>query len=468
MSRSSSAGIARGRPRTRATGTIASVGCLLALLVSAPASGAERPPNVVLIMADDVGFECFGAYGSAQYRTPRIDRLADSGVRFTNCYATPLCTPSRVALMTGLSNVRNYADFGALLPDQFTMAKAFSDSGYVTAVAGKWQLQGGTNAAGVPAGDGFDTYCLWNTAKTGRSRYWNPSIECDGSIVEAGEDAYGPDLVVDFLLRFIEDNRDRPFFAYYPMILPHSPFDPTPHSTDRGSEDEQRNFEDMVAYTDHLVGRLHDKLESLGLLRQTIFVFTADNGSHNRLTSSLSGSRIRGDKGAPTDAGTHVPLIVSAPGLVSGGRVLDDLIDFTDFLPTLSDAASLQLPDDLATDGVSFWDRLQGRPGKPREWLFTYYFPRPYATDSFSTPYTHPEVVYVRDKRYKLYGGGDLFDVRSDPDERHPFDPADDGTREVRRKLERALGSMPRQGLQVPLDRSRASSAAARPRWERD
>lgn len=468
MSRNSRAGITGGRPRTSAAGRIAAAGWLLALLVSALPSGAEPPPNVVLVMADDVGFECFGAYGSTQYRTPRIDRLADGGVRFTNCYATPLCTPSRVALMTGLSSVRNYADFGALPPDQHTIAKAFSDSGYATAVAGKWQLQGSKNAAGVPAGDGFDAYCLWNTAKTERSRYWNPSIECDGSIVEAGEDDYGPDLVVDFLLRFIEDNRDRPFFAYYPMILPHSPFEPTPHSADRESVDEQRNFEDMVAYTDHLVGRLHDKLESLGLVSRTVFVFTADNGSHHRLASSLSGSRIRGDKGAPTDAGTHVPLIVSAPGLAPGGRVLDDLIDFTDFLPTLSDAAGLRLPSHLATDGVSFWDRLQGRPGKPREWLFTYYFPRPYATDSYSTPYTHPEVAYVRDKRYKLYGGGDLFDVRSDPDERQPINPADDGTREVRRKLERALGTMPRQGLRVPPDRSRASSAAERPRWERD
>ena len=436
----------------------------LALSAALTVSAADRPPNVVFVMADDVGFECFGAYGSRQYDTPRIDRLADGGVRFTHCYSTPLCTPSRVALMTGMSNARNYMDFGSLLPDQYTIANLFADAGYATAVAGKWQLQGSGNAPGVPAGDGFDTYCLWNTGKTGRERFWNPSIECDGEILAVEEDAYGPDVMTDFLLRFIADNRERPFFAYYPMVLVHSPFVPTPHSADRESTDEQRNFEDMVAYTDFLVGRIQDKLEELGLLRSTIFVFTADNGTHHRLASDLRGSRIVGDKGAPTDAGTHVPLVVSAPGLIQGGRVLDDLIDFADFLPTLAEAAGLETPGEHRTESVSFWQRLLNKPGTPREWHYTYYFPRPFA-DAFSTPYQHPEVVFVRDKRYKLYRSGELFDVRADPDERNPVDPSDEATQHVRRELESALASMPHRGERVPLARSTASSEAPRPRW---
>ncbi|MDE0102128.1 MAG: sulfatase-like hydrolase/transferase [Bryobacterales bacterium] len=123
--------------------------CLLGISL-AGADASEGRPNVVFLMADDVGYECFGAYGSRQYSTPRLNRLADGGVRFTNCYSTPLCTPSRVALMTGMSNVRNYADFGSLLPDQYTIADLFRDAGYATAVAGKWQLQGSQNAPGVP------------------------------------------------------------------------------------------------------------------------------------------------------------------------------------------------------------------------------------------------------------------------------------------------------------------------------
>ena len=436
----------------------------LFLAVTALASAAERGPNVVLLMADDVGYECFGAYGSGQYATPRIDRLADGGVRFENCHSTPLCTPSRVALMTGMSNVRNYTDFGALLPGQFTIADLFRNAGYATAVAGKWQLQGTAQAPGVPAGSGFDTYCLWNTGNTEGRRFWNPSIECDGRIIDAKPDDYGPDIFVDFLFRFMEAHRGKPFFVYYPMVLTHSPFVPTPHSADRQSADEQRNFEDMVAYTDHIVGRFQDKLDSLGLARETVFVFTADNGSHHRLNSELAGQTIRGDKGAPTDAGTHVPLVVTAPGRISGGRVLPDLIDFADFLPTLAEAAGLTLPARPRIDGRSFWDRLQGKPGKPRDWLYTYYFPRPFA-EAFDSPYRHPEVRYVRDKRYKLYGNGELFDVLEDPGEERPLPTGHAESRSARRKLEAALESQPKTGLRIPRERALASRSAPRPRW---
>ena len=440
------------------------ISSLLLAALPAIAQDAGRPPNVVFVMADDVGYECFGAYGSRQYRTPRIDRLADGGVRFDHCYSTPLCTPSRVALMTGMSNARNYTDFGALAPGQPTIADLFGNAGYATAVGGKWQLQGSQNAEGIAAGAGFDTHCLWNTGNTGRSRFWNPSLEQEGRILESGADDYGPDIVTDFLLNFIESNRERPFFVYYPMILVHSPFVPTPHSADRRSKDEQQNFVDMVEYTDFIVGRLQDKLEKLGLLRDTVFVFTSDNGTHHRLVSSLGGDTIRGDKGAPTDAGTHVPLVVSAPGRIAGGRVLDDLIDFSDFLPTLADAAGLSPPDQPEMDGRSFWDRLRGGEGDPREWLYTYYFPRPFA-DAFDSPYSHPEVVFVRDRRYKLYASGELFDIRADPGESKPLSEAHHASRPARAKLQRALATVPRRGLMIPAGRSEASRSSPRPRW---
>lgn len=437
---------------------------LLAMAVPVLAQDSGRPPNVVVIMADDVGYECFSAYGSRQYSTPRIDRLADGGVRFTNCYSTPLCTPTRVALMTGMSNARNYADFGALLPDQYTITDLFRNAGYATAVGGKWQLQGSNHAKGIPAGAGFDTYCLWNTGNTERRRFWNPSLECDGRIIDVEENDYGPDIVTEFLLQFIESSKAEPFFVYYPMILVHSPFVPTPHSEDRDSTDEQNNFIDMVEYTDFLVGRFHDTLEELGLLRNTVLVFTSDNGTHHNLVSDLHGGTVRGDKGAPTDAGTHVPLVVNAPGIIAGGRVLDDLIDFSDFLPTLAQAADLELPSGLDVDGVSFWDRLLGGEGDPREWLYTYYFPRPFA-DRFESPYTHPEVLYVRDKRYKLYGSGELFDLREDPFETHPLQPGHDASKSVRAKLQGALASMPSRGLRIPASRGDSSRSFPRPRW---
>ena len=423
----------------------------------------DARPNVVLIMADDVGHEAFGAYGNAHYRTPRIDRLADEGVRFTHAYSHPACTPSRVALMTGKSNVRNYADFGVLLPGQYTIADLFEEAGYATAIAGKWQLHGSSTVAGTPAGAGFDTYCLWQTANTGDSRYWGPSIECDGEIIASTSDDYGPDMFTDFLLEFIESNRDGPFFAYYPMVLPHSPFVPPPQSTCPG-DTNQCNYEEMVGRLDYNVGRIHDKLAELELLDTTLVFFTSDNGTPRHVASWFEEELIYGDKRVPTDGGTRVPLIARGP--VSGGRVLDDLIDFTDFLPTLADAAGVTLPEDAARDGVSFWDRLQGGEGRPREWIHTYYFSDPYVRE-FATPSSHHEISYARDRRYKLYGTGELFDVPADRHEVHPLPGDDEASRAARARLQAALDSMPARGREIRWPQVTASASTTDPflRW---
>lgn len=376
----------------------------------AVASAAESP-NVILIMADDVGQECFGFSGSRQYSTPHLDRLADSGVRYTKAYSTPLCTPSRVTIMTGKSNVRNYVDFGALKPGERTFARLFRDAGYATAIAGKWQLQGSDQAAGTAASDsGFDAYSLWNTARTARPRYWNPSIEQDGELLDLPDDAYGPDVHAAFVNRFIEKHQDRPFFVYYPMMLVHNPFLPTPDSADRSSEDEQQNFEDMVAYMDKLIGGVQSTLERLDLERKTIVIFTADNGTNKAIVSELDGRSIRGEKGRPTEAGTHVPMIVYAPGRVPGGRVVSDLIDFTDFLPTFAEAISAPLEPFGRIDGRSFWSRLIGAGGEPRPWVFTWYFPRPYTQDP-DYAYRHPELRYVHDGERQLLDDGRLLNL---------------------------------------------------------
>ena len=333
----------------------------LTFVLTASLVAAAEPLNVVLIMADDVGFECFGSYGSKQYKTPVLDKMADTGVRFRHAYSTPLCTPTRVALMTGKSNVRNYADFGVLLPNQYTFVELFRKAGYATAIAGKWQLHGSAQVKGVLPGDaGFDTYCLWNTPITERRRYWNPSLDLNGKIMEVKEDDFGPKILNDFVIDFIERNKDRPFFVYYPMNLVHSPFVPTPDSADRNSKDIQQNFEDMVAYMDKMTGRVFTKLDELDLRRKTLVIFTGDNGTHHTLYSELNGRTIRGDKGSATNGGTHVPLIVQAPGLIPGGRVVDDLVHCADYLPTLADAIGGKLPGDLKIDGQSFWPRLKG------------------------------------------------------------------------------------------------------------
>jgi len=433
------------------------------LLTTATAAAQPGPtkPNIVLILADDVGYECFAPYGSKQYSTPVLSRLADAGIKFNHCYSTPLCTPTRIALMTGQSNVRNYTDFGALRPNEYTFAKLFKDAGYATAIAGKWQLQGSNRVKGTPpARSGFDEWCLWNTEITNRNRYWNPSIDLNGKLKPATKDDYGPDHYAGFLLDFIERNQRRPFFAYYPMALTHGPFDPTPDSADRNSKNNQKNFEDMVAYTDKIVGRFVRKLEDLNLTRNTILIFTSDNGTAHDLQSTLNGRTVHGDKGSATDGGTHVPLIVYAPGLIKGGRVLNDLIDPTDFLPTLAETIGAKLPTNPTIDGRSFLPQLKGQKGNPRQWLYSYYFPRPYA-ENYNTPYAHPEIRFARDQRYKLYGDGRLFDLQQDPAESSPIaaqSPA-------RKELQAALDSMPAHGQAIPAQYAERSKGAPIPKW---
>jgi arylsulfatase A len=204
--------------------------CLLvgaAVFHAAAASEPSRRPNVVLIMCDDVGYECVMANGGESYATPRLDALAASGMRFTQCHVQPLCTPTRLELMTGQSNVRNYVDFGVLPPGETTFGNLFMDAGYATGICGKWQLGGATD---LPRRAGFAESFLWQHTRR-PPRYANPGLEIDG-VEKNFAGGYGPTLVNDFALDFVTRHREGPFFLYYPMILAHDPFQPTPDSTD--------------------------------------------------------------------------------------------------------------------------------------------------------------------------------------------------------------------------------------------
>ena len=173
----------------------------LTLLLAAAGTLAAKP-NIILIMADDVGYECFGCYGSEQYSTPNIDRMAQNGMRFEHCYSQPLCTPSRVKIMTGISNVRNYSGFSILNRDQKTFGHFLKDAGYDTFVGGKWQLLGAEHYSkqfqgkgSLPQDMGFDRHCLWQVDKLG-DRFWNPRLTIDGETKQFEKDDYGPDIVV--------------------------------------------------------------------------------------------------------------------------------------------------------------------------------------------------------------------------------------------------------------------------------
>lgn len=388
---------------------------VIAVFASSIAFAQTTPdrPNIILIMADDMGYECLSANGSADYETPRLDALAAEGMRFTHCYSQPLCTPSRVQIMTGRYNFRNYTAFGVLPPEEITFGHVLKDAGYATAIAGKWQLYGfdtrqaqSGGKGTLPEAAGFDDYCLWQVTHPRKEgeRYADPLMSRKEGTTTI-KDGYGPDVSCDFILSFIESHQKEPFFVYYPMALPHDPFVPTPDSPEWSDDRHAKNpkhFADMVEYTDKIVGRIVDQLDRLGLRENTVLMFTGDNGSHRSITSRMQDGRtIKGDKGQPTDGGTHVPFVVSWPGTAPQGLVADQLIDFSDFLPTLAELAGAELPS-TEIDGLSFAPQLRGQTAKEREWVFCYYDPQWGG---------RAPARFARDQQFKLFGDGRFLDM---------------------------------------------------------
>lgn len=410
----------------------------------------QQKPNIILIMADDMGFECLGSYGGLSYKTPVLDRLAGEGIRFANCVSQPLCTPSRVKIMTGLYNYRNYEYFGYLNLDQHTFGNLVRDAGYATCISGKWQLSGlaykddinDWNDPSRPNKFGFDEYCLWQLTKERREgeRYANPLIERNGEVLPRDENGYGPDIFSDFVLDFIERKRDESFFVYYPMVLVHDPFVPTPdsriwHDKSLRYKNDTSNFRDMVAYTDKIVGRIVDKLKDLGLEKTTILIFTGDNGTHPSIFSKTKTRLVRGDKGNTTDGGTHVPLIVYWPGKIKGGTVYEPLIEFSDFYPTLADLTGRE----AKVDGKSFYPLLTGGQYKPRQTAFVHYDPR------WGKRVNQYRNQFIRTLDYKLYRNGRFFNLKKDILEKNPLipDSISQETREIKTQLEKTLQKHP-------------------------
>ena len=407
-------------------------------------------PNIILILADDLGYETIGANGGTSYRTPQLDKLAATGVRFTHCFAQPLCTPTRVQLMTGRYNVRNYINFGNMDPQAVTFANLLKQAGYATCIAGKWQLG---QDLGLPKKFGFDEYCLWQHTRR-PPRYANPGLEINGIEKDFTNGEYGPDLVNDYALDFITRKKDGPFFLYYPMMLTHAPYQPTPDSQDwdpkaqgESVNTNAKHFADMVGYMDKLIGKLVARLDSLGLRDNTLLIFVGDNGTGRGTRSMMSDRLVIGGKSLTTDAGMHVPLIVSWTGKVKSGTVCSDLVDSTDFLPTILDAAGVVTPSDLKLDGRTFLPQVLGAEGQPRDWIYSWYSPRQ------SADMTVREFAF--NHRYKLCRSGEFFDLRNDGEEKQPLTVASlEGEAAVAAKLLQGALDQFKDARPAELDRA--------------
>ncbi len=389
---------------------------LVALMLSpitVTAADTSRP-NIIIIMADDFGYEGVTANGGQSYQTPELDALAATGVRFEHCHVQPLCTPTRVQVMTGLYNVRNYLQFGVLPEKETTFGHLLKQAGYATGICGKWQLGRGDD---LPQHFGFDESYLWQHTRR-PPRYANPGLEHNGEPVDFDSGEYGPKLVNDFALDFISRHREQPFFLYYPMILTHDPFQPTPDSPnwdptaigERVNRDVQY-FADMTTYMDKMIGRIAAHLDELALRENTLLIFLGDNGTHSTVTSRFQDTDFQGGKGNTNRRGTHVPLIASWPAAMKTASVNRDLISSADFLPTICEAAGVSIPQGI--DGVSFLPQLRGETGQPRQWLYCWYSPRQRANLSVRE--------FAFDHHHKLYRDGQFFDLKSDPFEEKPL-----------------------------------------------
>ncbi|MFN9367251.1 MAG: sulfatase-like hydrolase/transferase, partial [Planctomycetia bacterium] len=342
---------------------------------------SRTPPNILLIVADDLGYETLGCYGGLDFSTPHLDRLAAQGMRFGRAYASPVCTPSRMSLYTGTYVTRHGYDF--VLPEHEGSREAvdFRDrwatypqllraAGYQTSVSGKWQL-GPLEFHPEHCRDaGFDSWCVWqiwhDDAKT--ERHWKACLNHDGRIRDDVADCFGPDVLADYVIDQIRAAvaAGRPFCIHHNELLPHTPVVDTPRDRREG---EPKSVHRMVAYMDELCGRIMAEIDRRGIADDTIVIFTGDNGTDIQAPRRIAAGAVTGGKRDLNDSGTHVPLLVRWPKRIQAGAVADDLVDMADLFPTICELAGVELPATLDLDGISFAPRLRDGTPSAREWV---------------------------------------------------------------------------------------------------
>lgn len=468
--------------------TIPILMCCLAFFVlgmPAVASEATRPPNIVFILADDLGYSDPGCYGSPFYETPHIDRLARQGARFTNGYAcSPNCAPTRAALMTGQYSprtgmytvgsinrfnwksrpLRPVDNIEQLPVDKLLLPQALKRAGYVTGIVGKWHL--GSDRGHTPTERGFDEFFGF---LGGGSDYLKAlSLRRGSEKVQEAEyltDAFGREAV-----SFIRRHRDKPFFLYLSFNAVHTPLQAPEELKkpfhNKPTHGDQRNpvYAAMVASMDANVGRVLTTLHELGLDEHTLVVFSSDNGGVGgyrqegiRERHITDNAPLRGGKGMLYEGGIRVPFIFRWPGHVKPGSTVDLPINSVDLYPTLLEAAGINPTSDHLLDGTSYLGLLRGVAAGSRPALF-WHFPG-YLGASGNTWRTTPCAV-IRDGDWKLLeffedGRKELYNLGNDPGERNNLSDSNPvKTEELYRKLLQW-----RQSVKAPMPLPRTDSA---------
>ena len=400
---------------------------LSVLFLTTSVSAQTKKPNIIFVLADDLGIDGVTSYGADLYKTPVIDKLAKQGIRFTNAYTAPLCGPSRAMILTGRYAFRtgavNQDQTGEFTPQAETMMpKILKPAGYTTSMIGKWgQLPLG------PAEFGFDDYLrffgsgVYVSTDTKKEKY-----VLNGKDLVLQDNEYMPELMHNHMVEFLSNHKKDPFYLYYSLVHVHGEIRPTP-DTKPGTTDFKDLYTDNISYMDKLVGKLLHTLDSLKLRDNTLIVFFGDNGTAGQAAAigTVNGKKIIGKKGTMQEGGSLVPLIVNWPGVINKGSISKSLIDASDFIPTFAEIAGATLPKDVKLDGTSFAYELKGGKGVPRNWIFT----------ELGNDW------YVREANWKLNRAGELFDMSNAPFEEKLM-TIDDKTKAIKDRLQAVLDSL--------------------------
>lgn len=426
------------------------LGCFLATLLCATCAAADRP-NIVFIMADDLGYTDLSCFGSDYYQTPNLDRLATRGMVFTDAYANCAnCAPTRAALMSGMyaprtgvytvgSPDRGKAKDRALIPtpntdtlaaEVVTLAEVLHDAGYTTAHMGKWHLGNGETG---PLNQGFDINVAGNRRghpATYFSPYNNPDIT-DGPEGEYLTDRIAREAV-GFMAKHAKD--DAPFFLYLPLYTVHTPIQPHADFVQRvagrvpGKHHSNEKYAAFVDGMDFYVGRVLDAIDELGLAENTLVVFTSDNGGHGSYTDQHP---LRGSKGMFYEGGIRVPLIVRYPGVTQAGAVCDEPVLLFDFYPTFTGIGQGELPTTQPVDGIDLAPLLRDANAELDREAIYFHFPaylQGYAggegAEAHNPPWRATPCSVIRAGNWKLIeyfetGEVELFNLAEDLGEQH-------------------------------------------------
>ncbi|WP_372807206.1 arylsulfatase [Pontiella sp.] len=410
------------------------IGTLL-LMVAGGVLGAQAAtkPNVVFVLTDDQGYGDLGCHGNPILKTPALDRFHRESVRLTDYHVSPLCTPTRGALMTGRDPGRNgayrtSAGRSILHTEERTLGNLFADNGYATGMFGKWHL--GDSAPHRPQDYGFQDVVWHRCGGIGQvSDYWgndyfDDTYERNGTLEKF--EGYCTDVWFREGMRFIEEHRDEPFFLYLPLNAPHTPIlvgeEWSAPYKDKVDREILADYYGMIVNIDHNFGRLRQKLKALDLEDNTILIFMTDNGTYvgakfaNNDSLPMAGgfnAGMRGRKASVFDGGHRVPFFIRWPdGGLDGGRDIDALAVHVDLFPTLAELCGIELPNDRIMDGLSLKPLLCGEADKLERDPVVLQF---HGGAAFPEDRLKQEFSYILTERWRLLHGRELYDMQADP-----------------------------------------------------